>query len=177
MNITRSDAEFAAKRLVERRRTKERKLKEAFSNKVADLYEKHVVPAYVLAVCDKEPYKDYLNKTSSIYVNGCGCGFSNTRVALHNNRSVVYSKVGSANLNLNTLPEKDCSGLDKDYNHIKAYRVATDKIEHQIKNTLYTLRTLKKIEVSFPEALPYLPTESNNLPSVNLKEIREILNA
>ena len=136
---------------------------------VIEIYLK-TIPEKVLQSFSEHP--NYHLRASSIILEGNGL-----------NDGIPLSKGVIANTNYSKvlLVENidDAKKISKDLNEIKKLEDKYSVIKSEITTTLLSLRTFKKIAEEFPEAVPFFPTNNENINAVSIpiKDIRSQLKA
>lgn len=165
MRITKEAANNAARKLVEKKREKIKNAKAEFAETVRNMY-LATVPPDVRELFDRD--SGWIGKTSSIRLNSHG--FINHYVNIDGS---VPRK-----LNHNTdleMSANDGSLLQRRFQKFSKLQKETDQLELTIKEAIYGLRTIKNVEIEFPEAIPFLPVHHTTALSVNIGPIRELL--
>lgn len=167
MKISKQLAQDIAKCLLDAKEKEYKKLQMEYRQYATEEYQKSV-PKEVVEVYKKHP--EYINTCRSLMANGHGFNYTHIEAT----EDVIQSRISS----YNTIPlnNKNSEVLIK----MKTkYEKALEKYKKLYKETeiaLLTLATTKRIEENFPEAKPFLPTQSL-LPSINLDGLRKEINS
>jgi len=163
-------AENASKQLVY---NKKQKLQEKRNNLSQAFYD------YLLDGCDKtlvkllkdEKTKGFIKSSSSVKIIS-GCGFSWDNVGLIDSLPSWFGNTFQIQFDNN---DKKGIELFKLFTEVKELKQKVEKLEEDIIITLMNLKTLKRVQVEFPEAVQFLPSNETTALSVDIKPIREAL--
>jgi len=163
--ITKQIAEDVAIKLLAKKYSEIKTLKEELSDKVKAAYDK-TIPEDVVELSIK--YPSFFEFRSYVRINGNGWNWQNidlsTRVISKTNNSAVFE------------PEVElANGLKKLHNKITDKETEVRNLRSETENTLYSLRTYAKVSEVFPEAVVFLPKHENTSLIVNVNELREKL--
>ena len=152
MRITRFQAEEAATKLCSGMKVKIKEINDEISERVTKLVEKNVSES-VYEFFDE--YPDYVRTISSISLRGCINGsYINLTRKVPFNQDVT-----------NVVVAEDDETWFKVRELLRDQSVLSKKVKEYYNNTvdiLYELRTTKRIQENFPEAMPYLVEEISN---------------
>jgi hypothetical protein len=166
MRITKDVAEETAKKMISKKSLELKKLSSDFSDKIRKMKVKQI-PKNVIETYEYFP--DYFNACFSVYLKGVG--FNNDCIKVQK-----YPYNGNYYLELNSNTSVVSNELLKQFNKIKSLEKEIKDLKLEIETALYsTLRTYKRVEESFPEALEFLPPMNNNKTAlvVNLSSLRD----
>ena len=164
MRITKDVAEETAKKMISKKTLELKKMKSDFSDKIRKVKVKEI-PKQVIETYEFHP--NYFNKIGIVYLRGLG--FNNDPISVQN---YPYDN----NYYLELTEKNGVSILLIEFNKIKSLEKEIKDLKLEIETALYsTLRTYKRVEESFPEALEFLPPINNNKTAlvVNLSSLRD----
>ena len=164
MRITKDVAEETAEKMTAKKSLELLEMRNSFSEKVRNLIVKKI-PKEIMQAFEKHP--NYINSIGYIYLYGVGfngdCIKFKKLPYTNNNRFEINSEMGATE-------------LLKEFNKIESLEKEIKDLKLEIETALYsTLRTYKRVEESFPEALEFLPQPNNNKTAlvVNLSSLRK----
>jgi len=169
MRITKMMAENAARKLTRKQFDELELSRKLFKTKLTEhcfsLVHENVKKAFIDELLNK-----FLSLTSSSQLNGCGFSYdwmslTHSIPSIGGNRINIQfennSKIGKE---LFELYESNIKETDR-----------LNKLKADIELALVSMKTLKRVEIEFPEALEFLPKNENTAIMVNINPIREQL--
>lgn len=164
--ITKQIAELTAKELVKSKVEKIKILESEFKEKIFQMVLQKI-PDDVLKFYKEHPK---FIKTN-YYVEVSGNGFQYQRIMLD---SSFPSKNGER---LQLLPDPETAmQLLSRFDQITDMKESVEKLQCELVNAIFNLKTYKSVEENFPEAFLLLPKIENNLLQINLSDIRNRIN-
>jgi hypothetical protein len=164
MRITKDVAESTAEKMTAKKSLELLEMRNLFSEKIRNLILKQV-PKEIIEAFEKHP--NYINSIGYVYLYGIG----------FNGNSVKFTKVPYMGDNrFEIKSEMGATELLKQFNKIEALEKEIKDLKLEIETALYsTLKTYKRVQESFPEALQYLPKLNNDKTAlvVNLSSLRD----
>jgi hypothetical protein len=164
MRITKEQAERTAKLMTEKKSMQLRQMNLSFSAKIREL-KANETPKEVLEVYEK--YPNYFNRTTSVYLRGVGFNTDYVNIVSIPYKNDSYFEI---------TKEMGATELLKEFNKIQQLDKDIQSLRLEIETALYsTLKTYKRVQESFPEALQYLPKLNNDKTAlvVNLSSLRD----
>lgn len=165
MRITKSIAENVAKRLTEKL---EEKIKEYQDDleKIAGNIIKKKIPEIVLEAYELHPNYFYTRKYANLVGNGA------------NYEAIYFDKRYPLIDSSFSVSAKETQSLVGRYDTIKKLQKEKSELETSIQEALLALKTYKRVEQEFPEAVQYLP-ESNSCVAIAIpmKDLRGKINS
>jgi len=160
--ITKQIAENVAAQLTRKKNTEISSLKKELENKFSEIYLK-TVPKEVLQLFEKFP--DYVKTRRGLQCTGNGFEW----------QTLDFNKELPAYKNCFSPDELDAKELLELANKIKDKKQELFKLKAEIENVVFNLRTFKRVEIEFPEAVPFLPTTVSTALMVNISDLRNKL--
>lgn len=158
--ITKAIANEVAIKLTEKKQKEIKKLNSElnaiFYDMVVSKIPKEVLDAY-------KNHKEYFNRRSDMQMIGQGWNW----------RYISFGCELPYNKTVFEPNSKQSDILVKLKNTIEEKTDARNKLISEIEVALFSLRTYKRVEESFPEATPFLPEKITNVLAVNISDIRQ----
>lgn len=160
--ITKQIAESTAKALVQSKKEENKILEKEFESMIVN----EVLKAIPKAILDfNKKYPRYVKGTMTVQLSGNGWDFQT--VYLH----VEIPSPGGNKIQL--VPNEELSNsLLSLYNDFTHKKELVKKLERDLGNAIFNLRTYKSVQENFPEAFELLPKIVNNAVQLNLSDIR-----
>lgn len=162
MRITKSIAEQTAKSLIEAKRKELESKKQDVKNFLTPIV-KAKIPKEILSSYSNFP--DYFSTYN--YVRLVGNGFNYRNFNINEKLPLTKSEFNP--------DEKQAKKLSELVNKYDDFRDKLNKLETELINAIFNLKTYKSVEENFPEAFLLLPKIENNKVMINLSDIRNKL--
>jgi hypothetical protein len=176
MRITKTIAEQTAHAMTAKSREKTQKLKDKLATEVYHRYMLRVPVEVKEAMREGHPLRPYLNTTDAIALRNSG--FSHYMMWLPKGLFVLNKsgESGTKTIDVSEYKEADIRAWQALKNKITDAKDTAERLQKDIENLLYNLKTYAKVSEQFPEALEYLPkADSKALPALPIDDIRQRL--
>lgn len=163
--ISKENAHNAAKKIAQKIMDNKAAKQKEMSEFITDMVERSI-PDPVMKLF--KTHAEYLKKEKSICLNSHGFSWKyltmTKSLPLHSQHFAITAK--------------DAKVVVKMYNEIEDFQKNYDLTVSEIECSLLTLGTMKRVQDSFPEAIPYLPAiNTSTAIALNLQPIRKTVKA
>lgn len=169
MRISQQKASDIAEKMIEPKKEAIKILADSFKDALINRIERETIPLEVFSLWQNPYVRKYMKACGSVIL--IGSGFHHETFYL--NRTFPHFENSSLVINLEGEEGKKAFEM---YSKLQDAKEKASKLKREIQQALLNLKTLKNIRLQFPEALPFLNVEPQNLPALNLTELRNQIN-